>query len=143
MRKILLSLFITFSIGATDATADLGTKWETVIKAISFVESTGRANAVSPCGKYVGYLQISKILVRQCNILAGYEKYNYNDRYSIDKSINMFIEYQERYNPEGNIEKAIRLWNSGDLKCMERKAKTERYYQRVMKRYNTLIKAEA
>lgn len=133
-----MSICIAFSIGTSAATADLETKWESVIKAISFVESTGRANAVSPCGKYVGYLQISKILVRQCNIIAGYEKYNYDDRYSIDKSIDMFIEYQERYNPERNIEKAIRLWNSGDLKCMERKAKTERYYKRVMRRYNTL-----
>jgi hypothetical protein len=143
MRKILLSICIAFSIGASAATAELENKWEAVIKAISYVESASTANAVSPCGRYVGYLQISKILVRQCNIIAGYEKYTYNDRYNIEKSIDMFIEYQERYNPEGNIEKAIRLWNSGDLKCMQNKSKTERYYQRVIKRYNTLGKQEA
>lgn len=141
MRRILLFAFILFSLGGNAKNANLEAKWEAVIKAISHVESNGKSNAVSSCGRYVGYLQISKILVRQCNIIAGYQKYNYNDRFSIEKSVNMFIEYQEHFNPEGNMEKAIRLWNSGDLKCMQRKAKTERYYQKVMKRYNLIARA--
>ena len=141
MRRILLFALILFSLGGNAKNATLEAKWEAVIKAISQVESNGKSNAVSSCGRYVGYLQISKILVRQCNIIAGYQKYNYNDRFSIEKSVNMFIEYQEHFNPEGNMEKAIRLWNSGDLKCMQRKAKTERYYQKVMKRYNLIARA--
>lgn len=140
MRRILLLSLVLISIGVNAKNASLEEKWENVIKAISHVESNGKSNAVSSCGRYVGYLQISKILVRQCNIIAGYQKYNYNDRYSIDKSVDMFIEYQEHFNPEGNMEKAIRLWNSGDLKCMQRKAKTERYYQKVMKRYNLIAR---
>ena len=50
----------------------------------------------------------------------------------------MFIEFQEHFNPEGNMEKAIRLWNSGDLNCMKRKAATDGYYKRVMSRYYKL-----
>ena len=141
MRRILLFALILFSLGGNAKNANLEAKWETVIKAISHVESNGKSNAVSSRGRYVGYLQISKILVRQCNIIAGYQKYNYDDRFSIEKSVDMFIEYQEHFNPEGNMEKAIRLWNSGDLKCMQRKAKTERYYQKVMKRYNLIARA--
>lgn len=115
-------------------------KWGMVINAIAKVESSGNPKAVSSDGLYVGYLQISKILVKQCNILAGYQKYTFNDRYSKEKSIAMFIDYQEEYNPEGNLEKAIRLWNSGDLNCMKRKARTEGYYRRVMSKFNQLAK---
>ena len=115
---------------------DLQKKWGTVINAIEQVESEGRANAVSRDGRYVGCLQISKILVRQCNIIVGYNKYTYDDRYSKDKSHEMFIVFQEHFNKEGNMEKAIRLWNSGDLNCMNRKASTDGYYRRVMAKYN-------
>ncbi len=139
MKKFLAILvFAVISINMSAQSPQLMKKWGMVISAISKVESSGNPKAVSSDGLYVGYLQISKILVKQCNILAGYQKYTYNDRYSKEKSIAMFIDYMEEYNPEGNLEKAIRLWNSGDLKCMSRKAKTERYYQRVMKRYNEL-----
>lgn len=129
-------LAVCISASATEV--DLMKKWGGVIEAIGLVESEGKADAVSKCGRWVGYLQISKILVRQCNLIAGYEKYTYEDRYNKEKSIQMFIEFQEHFNPEGNMEKAIRLWNSGDLNCMKRKASTEGYYKRVMSRYYKL-----
>ena len=34
------------------------------------------------------------------------------------------------------MEKAIRLWNSGDKNCMKNKSKTEAYYRRVMSKYD-------
>ncbi len=128
------------SIAASAATpqVDLTKKWGPVIEAIGMVESQGNPSVVSKNGLYVGYLQISKILVRQCNIIAGYQKYTYNDRLDKQKSINMFIDFQEHFNPEGNMEKAIRLWNSGDLKCMTRKGRTEGYYRRVMSKFNQM-----
>ena len=139
MKKILAILVLAvISMNVSAQSEQLMKKWGMVISAIAKVESSGNPKAVSSDGLYVGYLQISEILVKQCNILAGYNKYTPKDRYSKEKSIAMFIDYQEEYNPEGNLEKAIRLWNSGDLKCMTRKAKTERYYQRVMKRYNEI-----
>ena len=139
MKKILAILVLdVISMNVSAQSEQLMKKWGMVISAIAKVESSGNPKAVSSDGLYVGYLQMSEILVKQCNILAGYNKYTPKDRYSKEKSIAMFIDYQEEYNPEGNLEKAIRLWNSGDLKCMTRKAKTERYYQRVMKRYNEI-----
>ena len=111
-------------------------KWGAVIRAIEQVESKGKDNLVSRDGRYVGCLQIAPILVRQCNIIVGKTKYTNRDRYSKEKSYEMFIVFQEHFNPEGDPEFAIRLWNSGDLKCMERKARTEAYYQRVMRKYN-------
>ena len=139
MKKLLTILaFAVISMNVSAQSEKLMKKWGMVINAIAKVESSGNPKAVSSDGLYVGYLQISKILVKQCNILAGYQKYTFNDRYSKEKSYEMFIVYQEYFNKEGNMEKAIRLWNSGDLKCMTRKAKTERYYQRVMRRYNEL-----
>lgn len=118
--------------------ADLQKKWGAVIEAIAMVESEGNPKRVSRNGLYVGYLQISEILVRECNRIAGYKKYTYADRYDKQKSINMFIDYQEFHNKTGNMEKAIRLWNSGDVNCMVRKARTEGYYKKVMSKYTSL-----
>jgi len=108
-------------------------KWEPLIEAIATIESRKNPKVVSRCGKYVGYLQISKMLVNECNMILRENKYTYNDRYDKQKSIEMFIVIQNRHNPDGNIEKAIRLWKSGDTKCMQRKARTESYYRKVMK----------
>ena len=141
MKKLLLLTLMTISLtvaAKTTPEVDLQKKWGAVIHAIAMVESECQPNRVSKNGLYVGYLQISEILVRECNRIVGYKKYTYADRYDKQKSIDMFIDYQEHYNPDGNMERAIRLWNSGDLKCMTRKASTEGYYQRVMKRYTSI-----
>ena len=129
MRKIVITFTLLFSLmtavcASKPVTVDLQKKWGPVMKAIEQVESDGRANAVSKNGKWVGCLQISEILVRQCNQILGKKKFTYKDRYSKEKSYEMFIVYQEYFNKEGNMEKAIRLWNSGDLNCMKRKSGT-------------------
>ncbi len=136
-----LIIFTASSLSAlSPQPVDLQKKWGLVMDAIEQVESEGRSNAVSKNGLYVGCLQISKILVRQCNQILGYKKYTYQDRLDKEKSHEMFIVYQEYFNKEGNMEKAIRLWNSGDLNCMRRKSRTEGYYQRVMNKFNQLAK---
>ncbi len=141
MKKLLALVLMVFTLTAAAKPAtemDLQKKWGAVIQAIAMVESECQPNKVSRNGLYVGYLQISEILVRECNRIVGYKKYTYADRYDKQKSIAMFIDFQEHYNSDGNMERAIRLWNSGDLKCMTRKACTEGYYQRVMKRYTSI-----
>ncbi|MCQ2258515.1 MAG: lytic transglycosylase domain-containing protein [Bacteroidaceae bacterium] len=138
MKKLLVSVLMVIALTAsakTDSGVDLQKKWGAVIEAIAMVESNRDPSKVSRNGLYVGYLQISQILVRECNRIVGYNKYTYADRYNKEKSIEMFITFQECYNSEGNMEKAIRLWNSGDLKCMSRKMRTEGYYRRVMSKY--------
>lgn len=142
MKKVFF--IFAFAFVAISASAqksvDLNKKWGAVMDAIEQVESRGNVRAVSPNGKWVGCMQISEILVREVNNIVGRKKFTYNDRFSREKSREMFIIYQERYNPEGNMEKAIRLWNSGDLKCMQRKASTDSYYRRVMASYNNLAR---
>ena len=134
-------MMVTLQAAAQDCVAvDLQKKWDPVMLAIEQVESEGRANIVSRDGRYVGCLQIAPILVRQCNIILGQNKFTLKDRYSKEKSHEMFIVFQEHFNPEGDMEKAIRLWNSGDLQCMQRKSRTEGYYQRVMRKYNEMAK---
>ena len=141
MKKLLVLALMAVSMTMTaqsKSQADLQKKWGAVIEAIAMVESEGNPKRVSRNGLYVGYLQISEILVRECNRIAGYKKYTYADRYDKQKSIDMFIDYQEHHNPEGDMEKAIRLWNSGDKNCMKRKARTEGYYKRVMSQFASL-----
>ena len=41
--------------------------------------------------------------------------------------------YQKKYNPKGDIEKAIRVWNGGPNYTVKA---TQGYYQAVMKIYN-------
>lgn len=143
MRKFLFTITATLLIVATAAaqsTVRLQKKWGMVIRAIEQVESEGRTNITSRDGKYVGCLQISEILVRECNQIVGEKRFSYDDRLSRAKSHEMFIVYQEHFNPDGNMEKAIRLWNSGDLRCMTCKSRTEGYYRRVMSKFDQLAR---
>lgn len=108
--------------------------WEPLMKAIIYVESGGNPRAIG--GNSVGILQITPICVKQCNILlqrkGSKKRYTLNDRYSIEKSKEMFIMIQEEYNPEHNIEKAIRMWNGGPGYKIK---STNGYYKKVMARY--------
>ena len=79
--------------------------------AFAMQESRMIEDAVSPCGKYVGCLQISEIMVREVNRVLGEELYSYNDRYDADCSYGMFKAVMEYHNPNLEIEKAINLWN--------------------------------
>ena len=105
--------------------------WNPVMDAIIQVESEGNPNAVS--GNSVGVMQITPILVKDCNEILKKQKskkrFTMADRYNVGKSKEMFLVIQKYYNPENNIEKAIRLWNGG-IKYSIRA--TNRYYRKVM-----------
>lgn len=106
--------------------------WEPVIKAIIMVESGGDARAKS--GNSVGAMQITPILVKECNNILRKRKskkrYTLADRYSVKKSKEMFLLMQSEFNKENNVEKAIRAWNGGNKYS---KKATQRYYEKVMK----------
>ena len=106
--------------------------WTPVMEAIILVESEGNPNAVS--GNSVGAMQITPILVRDCNNILKKQKskkrFTLADRYSVEKSKEMFLLIQAHYNPKNNIEKAIRLWNGGNNYSVRA---TNRYYQKVMR----------
>ena len=105
--------------------------WDPVMDAIIQVESGGNPNAVS--GNSVGVMQITPILVEDCNLILEKKKskkrYTLADRYSAKKSKEMFLLIQSYYNPMNNIEKAIRLWNGGVNYSVRA---TNRYFRKVM-----------
>ena len=124
---------LTMSLGAQGK----GKKydWNKVMNAVIQVESEGNPKAYNPNGNCAGILQITPIVVKQCNIWLEKEKskkrYTLNDRYNVTKSKEMFIMIQEHYNPSNNIEKAIRIWNEGP--SYNKKEKTTNYLKRVLK----------
>lgn len=106
--------------------------WEPVMRAVIQVESEGNARAVS--GNSVGAMQITPVLVEECNnILKSQNKrkrYKLADRFSVEKSKEMFRLIQSRHNPTNSVEKAIRSWNGGLRYSLRR---TQRYYEKVMR----------
>ncbi len=99
--------------------------------AIVEVESGGNVKAVN--GICAGPMQISPVLVRQCNQILKEQKskkrYTLRDRYSLDKSKEMFLLIQQACNPERSIEWAVRAWNGGPKYSIKA---TNRYYRKVL-----------
>lgn len=106
--------------------------WEPVVKAIVQVESEGNTRAVK--GNSCGAMQITPILVAECNNILKKRKskkrYTLRDRFSLEKSKEMFLLMQSHFNPLNDIEKAIRSWNGGNKYSVKR---TQRYFEKVMK----------
>lgn len=105
--------------------------WENVMNAIIQVESNGNSKAKH--GSSVGAMQITPLLVAECNnILRGRrckKRYKLSDRLSVKESKEMFLLIQSKYNPLRNIEQAIRSWNGGIHYSVQR---TQCYLERVL-----------
>ncbi|MBQ3630949.1 MAG: transglycosylase SLT domain-containing protein [Prevotella sp.] len=142
MKRLVKQLSLSFSIltlmplsaGAANKIESSGQyDWTAVMDAIILVESEGNPRAVS--GNSVGAMQITPILVRECNNIlkarGSKKQYSLNDRYDVGKSKEMFLLIQSHYNKTNNVEKAIRSWNGGPNYTMK---STNRYYQKVMRR---------
>ena len=131
----LIALTITLTVfaggNAKSATKTSGFNWNPIMDAIIQVESEGNPKAVS--GNSVGAMQITPILVEDCNDILKRQKskkqYTLADRYSVSKSKEMFLLIQKYYNPENDVEKAIRLWNGGVKYSLKA---TNRYYKKVL-----------
>ena len=131
MALTLVCITASAAGNTTKSTNTSGFNWNPVMDAIIQVESEGNPNAVS--GNSVGAMQITPILVKDCNIILKKQKskkrYTMADRYSVSKSKEMFLIIQKYYNPENNVEKAIRSWNGG-VKYSVRA--TNGYYKKVL-----------
>ena len=112
-----------------------GFDWEPVMNAIIQIESKGNPAAVN--GPYVGVLQISPVLVKECNNIlkstGSNKRYSLSDRFNATKSKEMFIIIQSFHNPLNSIERAIRLWSGG---IRYNVAKTQVYLRKVMRYMN-------
>ena len=115
--------------------------WTNIINAIIQVESEGNAKAHNKNGDCVGILQITKILVKECNQILEAKKsekrYTLKDRWNSEKSKEMFILLQEHFNKEHNIEKAIKCWNCGFYNKNWKKSSIA-YHAKVMEKYNRI-----
>ena len=131
LALMMVSLTASAAGNATKSAKTAGFNWNPVMDAIIQVESEGNPNAVS--GNSVGAMQITPILVKDCNDILKKQKskkrYTLADRYSVSKSKEMFLIIQKYYNPENNVEKAIRLWNGGIKYSIKA---TNRYYKKVL-----------
>lgn len=105
--------------------------WTRVIEAIIQVESNGNKNARR--GNSVGAMQITPVLVAECNNILRSRKsskrYKLSDRLNVEKSKEMFLLFQSKYNQGNSVEQAIRMWNGGIHYSIKR---TQRYFERVM-----------
>ena len=131
MALMLVSLSASATGNTTKSNKTSSFDWNPVMDAIIQVESGGNPRAVS--GNSVGAMQITPILVKQCNIYLQQQKskkrYTLADRYNVEKSKEMFLLIQSVLNPQNSIEKAIRMWNGGPKYSVRA---TNRYYQKVM-----------
>ena len=133
-KKLSLSVMLLASVTpkAVAEGSSAGFDWTPVMEAIMQVESGGNPRAVS--GNSVGIMQITPIAVKECNIILERRKskkrYTLNDRYSIEKSKEMFLLIMSRYNPSNDVEKGIRIWNGG---CNYSVRATNGYYNKVMR----------
>ena len=136
-KKLILTCLMLILVLTASAQTNQRYDWSKIMNAIIQVESRGNAKAHNANGDCIGILQITPILVKQCNIWLKNQKsskrYTLKDRYDVGKSKEMFIMIQEHYNPSHNVEKAIRLWNGGSNYSVK---KTNGYYKKVMKYYN-------
>ncbi len=131
MALAMVSLSAMATGNATKSNKTSGFDWNPVMDAIIQVESGGNAKAVS--GNSVGAMQITPILVKDCNTILkkrnSKRRYTLADRYSLEKSKEMFLLIQSFHNPENNIEKAIRTWNGGPKYSVRA---TNKYFKKVM-----------
>lgn len=146
MRKLILCLFMLVAFTSVSAqvagaeakidTLEVVSKkhpLEAVANAIIKVESGGNPRAHNPNGDCAGILQITPVCVKQVNIWLAQEKskkrYTLKDRYNVEKSMEMFYIVQAHFNPQNDVERAIRIWNGG---AGFTKRGTQRYYNKVM-----------
>ena len=141
IKRAVLSSMALFLVSLTASAEDsiwtsfkkLSFDWNPVMDAIIKVESEGNPRAVS--GNSVGVMQITPVLVKECNDILKKQKsnkrYTLDDRYSVEKSKEMFLLIQKYFNPENNVEKAIRSWNGGMKYSVKA---TNKYYKKVLAR---------
>lgn len=134
-KVVLLVLIITTCCVANAKSNDRKQfNWGPLMDAITQVESEGNSRAVS--GKSCGAMQITPILVKDCNAILKQrgesKRYTLDDRFSVKKSREMFVLIMSHYNPTNDIERAIRLWNGG---VRYTRRGTQNYYDKVMRLY--------
>lgn len=99
--------------------------WERLVHAICMVESGCDDSARNPKSSASGRFQMLKIYVDEVNRIKGKKVYSYNDRFDPLKAREMFEIYQQHYNPNKNIDRAIILHRGKKSKSHIKNVKQE------------------
>ena len=117
---------------------------EPLIQAMIMVESQGNDSAYHKREQAAGCLQIRPIMVREVNRILGIQKseleYTLEDRWSREKSIEMFHIVNGYHNKNSTYEEIARAWNGGPKWI--KKSLTKRYWKRVQKQLKKQQKDE-
>jgi hypothetical protein len=123
-------------IGNAEANAEAGItdNWDKFIEAVIWKESKGVEDCIGDSGKAIGVLQIHPIMVREANRILKMNgkphRYEYDDRYSREKSIEIFKIVQDYHNASHDHARALDIWNHNHPKS---------YYTQIMDKYYELI----
>ena len=121
------------SIVVTDTICqDISRSDSLCLMAIAFsIQETKCQDLTSSDGKYVGYLQMSEILVREVNNILKAQnsnvRFNYNDRHDWQSNLSMFAIIMEKHNPTLDIDRAVDIWNKKCFNIYRNQVKI--YYQ--------------
>lgn len=110
-----------------------------LIPAMIQVESLGNDSAIGDRhlvgNEAVGALQIRPIMIREVNRILKIQKstkrFKRKDRYSREKSIDMFLVWKNYHHPEGGFETIARNWNGGPRGYKNKR--TEYYWSKIQK----------
>lgn len=106
---------------------------EPLINAMILVESEGNDSAYCRHEEAVGCLQIRPIMLAECNRILKLQKssisYNLLDRWSREKSIEIFNIINKHHNKNATYEEIARFWNGGPK--WADKGATKKYWEKV------------
>ena len=106
---------------------------EPLINAMILVESEGNDSAYCRHEEAVGCLQIRPIMLAECNRILKLQKssisYNLVDRWSREKSIEIFNIINKHHNKNATYEEIARFWNGGPK--WADKGATKKYWEKV------------
>ena len=155
MKRLLLAIIVApIVFGASDSkesnhqldTIDLKAKPIEVIKtpsetdlieALIQVESRGQDSAIGDKhlvgNEAVGALQIRPIMVREVNRILKIKKsdkrFKLSDRFSREKTVEMFLIWKNYHHPKDGFETIARNWNGGPRGY--KNPRTEKYWAKV------------
>ena len=99
--------------------------------AFAMQESKLDEHAISPCGRYVGCMQISRIMVAEANRICTVELFYSDtnvfcdDRLDRQGSLAIFRTVMDYHNPKYDIDEAVNIWNH----------RAQRSYRNNVKKY--------
>lgn len=105
--------------------------WEDFTRALIWVESKGDSKAVGSKDD-TGVLQITPILLQDCNRILKTERFTLEDRLDSLKSVEIFNIIQDHYNPQHDYHLALKIWN-GHAPLS--------YHRKVMDKFNEIKEA--